>query len=388
MREILLQNNIDLLHSLSKVKRSIDSIGLTAPPELQDYLTWIDSFVSKIQERVKNNIQFLRLDLDSILEDILAHTQIATRDFFVLNQRLLAPILRSNSSDRLPLRIIRWLHRNHAATKNVPFALSDGEFAVWPDPPQPAIYFLPPSAQRGLLYLPLFYHEFGHTLYATHKPEMDDLVRELQGEIEELLRPATKRNDFSSEQEHKRRADIVETWYEWSQEIFCDAVALATGGPSFLDAFGLYMRMRGREEFHVSSVDLSGRSHPVSLIRIRLLCDRAKTLGYSDEASELEKSWNTLANARNIEEDYYGYYDASFLPKIQERIQDMITEADPLRYERKEIGESEKATLLKCPPSIILNTAWRKFYSDPYAYVSWEDEMINLINASTEIWNV
>jgi hypothetical protein len=387
LREILLQNNIDLLHSLAKVERSLDLIRPSVAPELRDYLVWIDSFITGIQERVKKNIRLIKLDLDSILEHILTRTQTATRDFFLLNQRLLAPILRSNSSDKLPLRLIRWLHKNHPTTKNVPFALSDGEFAVWPDPPQPAIYFLPPSAQGGFLYLSLFYHEFGHVLYAIHKPELDDLVRELQGEIEELLRPATSRNDFSSEQDDKKRIDIVETWYEWAQEIFCDAVALAIGGGSFVNAFGLYMRMRGLEEFHVPSHDLSGRSHPVTLIRVRLLSSLAVKKGWKSEANRLEESWNALAIARKVEEDYYGYYDQTFLPKVQDRIEDMMTVVEALVYEKKEDEKVEGAELLKCSPPVILNAAWTRFFVDPIGYAKWEDEMIDLINKSSEIWN-
>ena len=56
----------------------------------------------------------------------------------------------------------------------------------------PLIYMMPPSAQQGLLYLPLFFHEFGHLLYACHKPEMDALVRELQENLAELLEPAVQ----------------------------------------------------------------------------------------------------------------------------------------------------------------------------------------------------
>lgn len=78
---------------------------------------------------------------------------------------------------------------------------------------------MPPSAQRRLLYLPLFFHEFGHLLYACHKPEMDSLVRYLQQTISQYLEPSAQRDDLHSKREQEWRSLIVETWFEWTHEI-------------------------------------------------------------------------------------------------------------------------------------------------------------------------
>ncbi len=105
-------------------------------------------------------------------------------------------IIRARPSDRLCLKLLRWLHSVHPQTQDIPLGLSDGEFGIWPALPLPILYFMPSSSQHGLLYLPLFFHEFGHLLYACHKAELDDLVRDLQRQIEELLMPSVQRDDY------------------------------------------------------------------------------------------------------------------------------------------------------------------------------------------------
>lgn len=72
-----------------------------------------------------------------------------------------------------------------------------------PDLRFPVIYYMPSSSQRGLLYLALFFHEFGHLLYACHKREMDDLIRSLLEEIENLLKPVIELDDQYSQSKPK-----------------------------------------------------------------------------------------------------------------------------------------------------------------------------------------
>src|SRR5205823_811578 len=75
---------------------------------------------------------------DSILPDVLSSTQEATRDFHLYNERQVSPILRARSSDRLCLKLLRWLHDAHPLTRDVPLALSDEAFSIWPV--RPTIY--------------------------------------------------------------------------------------------------------------------------------------------------------------------------------------------------------------------------------------------------------
>src|SRR5258708_3819183 len=104
----------------------------------------------------------------------------------LISGQLAAPVLRACSEDRLCLNIIAWMHNVHLATANIPAAYGDGGVAVWPFlkfDPIISIYFFPSLEQCGLLYQPLNFHELGHVLYLLHKPEMDDLVRDLQQKV-------------------------------------------------------------------------------------------------------------------------------------------------------------------------------------------------------------
>jgi len=288
--------------------------------------------------------------------------------------------MRSRASDRLCLSILRWLHRQHSQTTQLPIALSDSEFSVWPNPPIPIIYFLPVSLQNGLLYLPLFFHEFGHVLYACHKQEMNDLVRELQQSLEELLAPVSQRNDPHAFVVAERTRKIIENWHPWSQEIFCDAVGLTIGGPAFLNAFSAYFRMLGKGVFHQSSNDLEVSRHPVAWIRIQLLVDRAKKIGLQAEAAEIEKEWEKIAGALEQPEDYYGYYESTFLPIVEKTIDLMLIEANPNSFTATDT--SNNAWKESSTPIHMMNEAWKMFSDSPEKYPQWESETIKLYLAS------
>ncbi len=105
----------------------------------------------------------------------------------------------------------------------------------------------PSNEQPGLLFQVLHFHEFGHLLYIYHKPELDALVKEIQAEVDEMLMPTSFRNDRHAERQAAERRAIVDTWYKWAQELLCDAVGLAIGGPAFLQAFPSLRMVSPRE---------------------------------------------------------------------------------------------------------------------------------------------
>ncbi|HID31135.1 MAG TPA: hypothetical protein EYP19_14210 [Desulfobacterales bacterium] len=169
MRRILCQSNLDLLREIGRLKSAWSSVSV--PAELSAYHSRVAQDCCSFREQVLRNLRDLDLNKEDTLSDILSDTQRVTRDFQLYNRRLAGPILRWLESDRLCLRIIAWLHTSHPQTQNIPAGLSNEEFGIWPAPLYPVVYFMPASAQYGLLYLPLFFHEFGHLLYACCKGE-------------------------------------------------------------------------------------------------------------------------------------------------------------------------------------------------------------------------
>lgn len=373
MRSILHQSNTDLLREVDQLLSRIPEVHV--PIELTPYYNWVLDHGRTLRSRIEQNLEDLRITNDDILEEVLSNTQEVTRSFRLYNQHFVGPVFRSLPSDRLCLSLLNWLHKAHQQTIGLPACISDGEFSVLPYPPFPTVYLMPPSAQHGILYLPLFFHEFGHVLYTRQKTELDDLVAELQKGIENLLRPVSQRNDQYSEAEQTRHKTIVETWYSWAQELFCDAVGLVIGGPCFINALLFYFRMTGKEMFHQSAENLARSTHPVMWLRVRLISDRARRLGLTKEADLLEHEWDSVASAMHVNEDYYGFYDPQFLPLVRQTIEDMITEAEPLHFTHEDLSQQESSPN---PPSPVhlLNTAWTKFLSNPETYLSWEESVI------------
>ncbi len=164
MRNLLQQSNRALLHELDNLHRLILGTGGSIAPELKEYLDWALQYCEALREGATQISSYLNLNEDSILDDLLSQTQAVTREFQLFNRQWVGPLLRARKSDRLCLRFLRWLHSTHPGTARTPVALRDDEFSLLPLPDLPAIYGLPCSAQYGLLFLPLFFHEFGHLL--------------------------------------------------------------------------------------------------------------------------------------------------------------------------------------------------------------------------------
>ena len=373
MQELLRQNNIALLHEIEQLQHSLIEAQVNVPSGLRTYTTWIIKECDILHQRVLHNLEYLEFGLENLLKDILSETELVTRAFYDLNGQRVSPILRARPSDRLSLKFLQWLHATHPKAKNIPAAICDGEFGILPI--QPTLYATPCTSQRRLRNLPIFFHEFGHLLYTFHQPEIKDLVNELQTEIRDLLPSPVARNDQYAQTQETSRNVIVDTWYEWAQECFCDAVGLVMGGPSFIHAFSMYFRVLGGNEYHVPRGELAHRSHPVTWIRIHLLADRARQMDYEEVATDLEEEWNQAATALRVIEDYNGFYHHTFLPIIQQKLDDMLTEVSPRQFQESEVPNQELESSLTSPVA-LLNRAWQKFIEDPDGYREWEEDAI------------
>jgi len=375
VREILRHNCVDLLNELRRLEETVRNASVLT--ELQPFHDWVRRYCESFRKQAERNLRDLDSGEDSLLPDLLSETQNLWLKLQMFNSRLVSHLLRARASDRLCLRLVQWLHLSHPKTKHIPFCLNDGGFAALPSASFPVVYFIPPSAQQRLLYLPLLFHEYGHVLYACHRPEMDTLVKELQSKIRELLEPSSQRDDLKAERDEHDRRLIVEAWYEWTQEFFCDAVGFVIGGPAFVRAFSMFLRMSGREAFQLTFEELKQREHPVTWLRIRLLADRVRGAGYTALGDELETSWRKIAEAMLVEEDYRGFYEENFKPEIRRTLDDMLVEADPVAFDEEAIkadvlDTTGQTVLQSFTPVQLVNQAWRFFLNDHNNYIDWE----------------
>jgi hypothetical protein len=357
--------------------------------ELSAYTDHMRQYHRQLNSIVSLNLQYLDLRDDNLLEDILSNTKLAARLIQLLSSTLLPPIVRAKPRDRLTLKVISWLHGVHEKTQHVPAAFSDGECSVqvWrgllPTGLIPPIYHFPVLKQCGLLYQPLNFHEFGHVLYAYHKSELDDIVRELQADVEDVLLPVSMRNDRHSEQQASRRQAVIDTWYKWAQELFSDAVGLVIGGPAFLSAFSAHLAGLDRGDYYRDVDDLRGSSHPVTWIRIQVLAARASRIGLQRQGAGISDQWNRMADLMRVRPDFHGYFDVGLLQVITKAIDDMLTETAPRHFLQEEIENA--ATLTNdITPIHLVNAAWRVAQDRTVQYLAWEEPLTTLWLSAAE----
>jgi hypothetical protein len=369
MRDVLLEHNRRLRLSLDELVDQLRTAQV--PSELEAYRTLIVGACTDLRRQAEQHLSDLVGGADEILEDILSATQQLTQICNLVSVRFALPIVRASESDRLALRIIGWMHEAHPQTQGLPPAFADGPTAVYPNLGQIPIYMLPCMDRRGLLYLPLLFHELGHVLYARHRSEMDDLVGALQRAIAHHLEPASRRDDRHAEEQARQRQRIVNAWYSWAQEFFCDAVGLLIGGPAFLQAFATYLSMLTPGDFGLAPEDLRESTHPITWLRIQALIERARGLGYHATADAVERQWRMVAGAVGAREEYHGYYDGAIGAELSRTIDDMLVEADPRACTADEAVGGGWCAATDTPVQ-LLNWAWQTYLASPDDYRAWE----------------
>lgn len=371
MESILRQNNHSLLRDIERLRRLLNERAASLPKEWHGCCAWTMEKCAQLHQTVKRNLRDLSYGQASILPDVLSQTQAATRAFLQLSRQA-NPILRGSEGDRAALRVLLWLHMSHPKTKGVPVAVSNEDFSVWPV--IPTMYLLPCTVQHSLLYLALFFHEFGHLLYALHHQEMDDLVKSLQERIADILAPMSHLDDAMAAQVMLEQQIVVERWYEWAQELFCDAVGLTVGGIAYVRAFSTYLRMRGRDHFLVPKLDLQLQAHPVTWLRVRMLATRLRANRSAKLANSLEREWDQIAGIMKVTEDYFGFYSEDFLEPLQTTLDDMLTDAGPVGLDSPAAAAPSVEGYANPVPVLI--EAWDRFIASPSTYERWETEAL------------
>jgi hypothetical protein len=369
LRLILTQRNVSLGHDLRALAASLQAA--TIPARLEPYRSRLTTICRDYADLSDRHLLLLSLAQDRILDDVLSGTQQATQVVRLLTGRFAASVLRSDARDALCLKVIEWMHGVHPKTAPLPAAFESGDVAVRPFLRIAPIYSFPCLEQHGILFQPLHLHEFGHVLYVLHKPEMDDLVKEIQQVVEDVLQPLSQRNDRHAETQAARQQAVVNTWYAWAQEFFCDAVGLTMGGPAYLCAFSGYCGNLSRTDFYRADKDLRNSAHPVTWLRIHFLARRASELGFAGLAREVEEEWVVLANTMGVTEDYHGYYDEAIEDDLHRILGDMLLEVDTRQFLPDESVPSRDIQATDTPIH-LMNRAWQLHQRDPVQYPAWE----------------
>lgn len=356
------------------------------PPELEPFKQFVVDQCNELSKNIRRNLQLLQLRRklgplftpgtrkNDFLKEILGETRRVNHWLQRLSSYYAPPILRSHPHDRLSLSIIGWLHRSHHHTEKYPPVVNSGSVAIQPLG-APPVYYFPVAEQRDLLYQPLLIHEYGHFLYKIHRQEIDDLVADLQEDVLYLLQSSRYRNDPYSQEQAEIRREIAYTWYAWTQELFCDAIGLTMGGPSYLHAFSGYLHTLQESDFRREPDLLRDSLHPPRWLRIQFLARRADDLGLGETADEIAGEWADVRDLLEITEDYYGYYSPDLDKAIEEALSDMLTEIDPRQFTDREVSADQWNPNTDNPIQ-LLNWAWRVYRDNPIGYPAWERNII------------
>jgi hypothetical protein len=372
IRETLQRRNQDVKQDLDQIVALVSRTQI--PVELEPYRIAFLARTQQFLNSCRENFALLSTGEDSLLADVLSETSTLVQYTRLLKFRYLRGLYRAMDWDRVCLRTITWLHKEHEQTKDYPAVFADDDVSIVPSKGLP-FYFFPCVEQRGLRFQPLFFHEFGHLLYKCHELELDVLVGDFQQFVESELLPVSQRNDQYAQEQARVRQSIVETWYKWIQEFFCDAVGFEIGGPCFLYAFSEYISKFQSADYSRQAPDLHGSSHPVSSLRVKLLMERAQRKGFEEAANWIGERWNDAAVLLNVVEDHHGFYTASLKARLTQTLDDMLIEVAPRQFTNEEAtghGWDAPSTNLVA----LLNHVWIHYFAGPSTFQPWESHVL------------
>jgi hypothetical protein len=123
---------------------------------------------------------------------------------------------------------------------------------------------------------------------------------------------------------------------------------------------------------------------PVSWIRIKFLVDQARKMGLIKEADLIEGEWQKMALLMNMTPIYHGYYAASYDNLIDEALDSMLEEANPVKY-------ADYAPLTKdyipCKDNFIqlMTEAWRIKENNQEEYETWKKKILEAFTNMTSL---
>jgi hypothetical protein len=143
-----------------------------------------------------------------------------------------------------------------------------------PVPPGIVLVALVPHRElrSGLLH-PLLAHEIGHGVAKVHGYTEQLRTDLMTGDIEKLIADGAEESAAESQRAAAdERAVLEKRLGAWIEEIFCDAVATACLGATYLFSFAT--------EVLPDEVDVAGPKHPPTRQRVKLILDHLDRLGW------------------------------------------------------------------------------------------------------------
>jgi hypothetical protein len=164
-------------------------------------------------------------------------------------------------------------------------ATHEGSYATVVNPFRPPTQPVPASIvlvalvphreiSSGLLH-PLLAHEIGHGVAKVHGHTERLQAMLMQGDIEKALDEGARQEATQSKRTpQEERAVLDKRFGAWIEEIFCDGVATACLGATYLFSFAT--------EVLPDDIDTAGSKHPPTRQRVRLILEHLDRLGWGE----------------------------------------------------------------------------------------------------------
>ncbi len=371
-----------IVDDLDRMERLVDNRPI--PRLLVPYRQMILQALNQARAAAKRNLSDLDANGELLLVDLLSEAARLLGASRLLTRRMADPLLRATPESAVGLWLINWMHETDPQTRRYPAALVDGAPSVLPFTDITPLYGFPALEQYSVLMLPLLLHEYGHILHLIHQAEMNDLIADLQRVIGNSLQPSSSRNDEMAKAMAERRKRIVDRWYIWIVELFCDAVGLTMGGASYLSAFATYCGTLRQSDYGAAATATEVSQHPFPALRIQLLLNRAEKLGLHYDAGIVRTEWDAMANAlQAYKVDSLGYFDPAWLGSIEATIDDMLVEANPRAFTSEETAAEHDWTP-QDSPILLCNRAWRIKTEAPHDFAEWEARSLAAVRAQAD----
>ncbi len=364
---------------LFQIENTLESLNqISTQSEIEGFRQHLIFVYNKLRERTLSKIEILDLKHDSLLPDLINNAYWLSEKLHQYNSCYLPTLYRINDDDKVVLKVINWLHNSNQVTNKHPFTISDDSFLIYPNSKLPIKYCLPHYSSSQLLYLPLLFHEYGHLLFDYKQIELNDLVKEFQEYVYYQLSPKTIRNLSNETFINQERYLIANLWAPWLQELFCDIIGFIIGGLYFVNAFQLFFLLNSASSYYKSREKLINprSTHPIPWLRAKTLARYMERNGLTTNANELLEIWGNFAQIQSINEDYHGTWKNSFIPKMDEIIDCMIEEVQPLKFDQLSMQIDDVNQINN--PIDLLNLAWKKFMEEPEDFMQWEKDAIKI----------
>jgi len=345
-----------------KLPRDYDALVRTSETELDSIITRLRS-LQKVSESVG----------PAVHRALLRQFKRAVADLDHIETRAITVLDRAHKDDHRANRLLYAICQeiNYPALTPTVTTLSTAYFYI---DTKLNLMFIPPAEGSFLLHLPDMYHELGHPLLTQKDHPLLDNLRK------QYLMSMTRVHDYFARQrevETARRGprafkDQIDLWEllwskYWLEEFYCDLFAASTLGPAFAwSHLHLYLKMGGNA-FAIPD-GISYISHPADDARMRAILEALGRSGFSKDTIEITGRWReALAlTTDSPEPEYVHCYPEELLSAVVEDAVKGVTETE-CRLARPETSD---------PIHLMLNGAWRNFWSDPASYHRWEAEAV------------